>query len=167
MCSFIILDYSERGRIQASPKALVLRVQRGHGCFRVRGMKNHRLSPRQSSGGSVTFGERPFDSSLESFSCASYFNETLLLKLVLDTAPELPLTSVGFGGGNFMKSLRFAALTPLAVLWAISVHASTIPASDPRIKLGGGDPSSHRSIFSALLHPVPNGTIHFASGRTL
>lgn len=61
-----------------------------------------------------------------------------------------------------MKSLRIAALSLLIVLWAIPVHASTIPP-DPRIKQGGGDPSSPSPIFSPDF-TIMNGT-NSATGK--
>jgi hypothetical protein len=58
-----------------------------------------------------------------------------------------------------MKSVRFAALTPLAVLCAISVHASTIPPIDPHINQGGGDPTSPTPIISSAFYILsPSGT---------
>jgi hypothetical protein len=58
-----------------------------------------------------------------------------------------------------MKSLRFAGLSLLVVLCAISVRASTIPAIDPHIKQGGGDPSSPTPISSSAFYiESPSGT---------
>jgi hypothetical protein len=58
-----------------------------------------------------------------------------------------------------MKSVRFAALSLFVVLCATPVHASTIPAIDPHIKQGGGDPSSPTPISSSAFYILsPTGT---------
>jgi hypothetical protein len=57
-----------------------------------------------------------------------------------------------------MNSLRAVVLSLVVVLWVIPAQASTIPP-DPRIKQGGGDPSSPTGIIVADFTILsPSGT---------
>jgi hypothetical protein len=58
-----------------------------------------------------------------------------------------------------MKSLRIATLSLLVALCAAPAHADSIPAGDPKIAQGGGDPSSPTPIISAAFFILsPSGT---------